>query len=126
MTNVSSHSVASAIYNHKCPKCRQGNLYKSSAFDLFNYASMHTHCEHCNLKFEVEPGFFYGAMFVSYAIAVASIGICFAIIYAVLGNPDVWVYSTSICLVVVLMMPLNFRYSRTLMLHLFGGVKFIG
>jgi uncharacterized protein (DUF983 family) len=101
-------------------------MYKSSAFDLFNYAAMHTHCPHCNLKFEVEPGFFYGAMFVSYAIAVATIGVCFTIVYLLFGNPETWVYMTVICAIIVLMMPLNFRYSRTLMLHLFGGVDFVG
>lgn len=30
---------------------------------------MHRNCGHCNLRFEPEPGYFYGAMFISYIIS---------------------------------------------------------
>ena len=31
---------------------------------------MHEKCSHCNQNFEPEPGYYYGAMFISYAISV--------------------------------------------------------
>lgn len=37
---------------------------------------MNTECSNCATNFEKEPGFFYGAMYVSYALAIAeSVGI---------------------------------------------------
>ncbi len=123
--NNQPDSFLLAVFNHKCPRCRQGNMYKTSALNLSKYASMHTNCEHCNLKFEVEPGFFYGAMFVSYVISVSFIGMSFISIYWLLNNPSMTVYISIICGVIVLTMPLNFRYARTLMLHIFGGVDFV-
>jgi uncharacterized protein (DUF983 family) len=113
-----------AILNHKCPRCRQGNMYKTSVFNI-SFASMYKNCEHCNLKFEVEPGFFFGAMYFSYALSVAIIGICFMTIFWFLNNPSTTTYVSIICSITLLTTPINFRYSRTLMLHIFGGVDFV-
>ena len=33
--------------------------------------AMHNQCPHCDLTFEIEPGYFYAAMYVSYALNVA-------------------------------------------------------
>lgn len=30
---------------------------------------MPKHCSHCNLNYEPEPGFYFGAMFISYTIS---------------------------------------------------------
>ena len=40
---------------------------------MYNFGSnkIHEHCPHCNLHFEIEPGYFYAAMYVSYALNVA-------------------------------------------------------
>ncbi len=113
-----------ALVQHRCPQCRQTVLYKNSAFNLLNYAAMHEKCTHCGLKFEVEPGFFYGAMYFSYAFSIATIVISFFCVYFLLANPPLWVYLTVICSILVLTMPMSFRYSRTLMLHFFGGVAY--
>ncbi|MEY4912742.1 MAG: hypothetical protein RL025_569, partial [Bacteroidota bacterium] len=32
---------------------------------------MHQDCPHCGFHFEIEPGFFWGAMYISYAFSVA-------------------------------------------------------
>ena len=32
---------------------------------------MNEYCSHCEFKFEKEPGYFFGAMFVNYALGVA-------------------------------------------------------
>ena len=53
------------ILNCKCPNCSKGNVYKKHHF--FSYAKMNDTCDVCNYSFEKEPGFFYGAMYVSYA-----------------------------------------------------------
>lgn len=52
-----------------CPKCRRTPLFVKP-FDLSNPLKMHKSCSHCRQNFEPEPGFYYGAMFISYAISV--------------------------------------------------------
>ena len=59
----------SSILKLKCPNCSNGEIYKKHHF--FSYAKMNDSCEECNYLFNKEPGFFFGAMFVSYALTVA-------------------------------------------------------
>jgi len=56
-----------AMWKNKCPKCRQGDLYKKP-MQLSNPLDMYKRCENCNLDFEPEPGFYFGAFMISYII----------------------------------------------------------
>ncbi len=66
----------------KCPRCYQGDLF-NKPFKFKDPLSMPERCNHCDQKFEPAPGFYYGAMFISYALssflflAIAGIGIIF-------------------------------------------------
>jgi hypothetical protein len=40
-------------------------------YDLNHLGDVRHECDVCHLKYEREPGFFYGAMYVSYALGVA-------------------------------------------------------
>jgi uncharacterized protein (DUF983 family) len=57
-----------AMWNYKCPKCHQGDMFKSP-LELSNPLNMNDCCETCGQKFEPEPGFYYGAMFLSYILS---------------------------------------------------------
>ncbi len=59
-------SKAYSIFKFKCPKCMEGNLYETRSFSFKKSFEMHDHCPVCNQDFEPEPGFYYGAMFISY------------------------------------------------------------
>lgn len=80
-------------------------------------------CSHCGLRYESEPGFFTGAMYVSYALVVAVL----ITIFTALNILDLYTPILAIGLVVVsivLLVPVFFRYSRVLFLHLFGNVQY--
>ncbi len=55
----------------KCPQCQEGDFFVSHPYDLRKVGDIHQECSHCQLKYEKEPGFYYGAMYVSYALGVA-------------------------------------------------------
>jgi len=81
---------------------------------------MNQTCPACGLRFEREPGYFYIAMFVSYAMNVLQIiGIALACNLAGLSleYENLWRYISFIFAGVVLFSPLNFRYSRLSVLY---------
>ena len=63
-----SRSASSSIWNMKCAKCREGDLFKTGSFSLSKPFEMPEKCDRCNQLYLPEPGFYYGAMFISYAI----------------------------------------------------------
>jgi len=72
------------------------------------------------LKFEREPGFFYVAMFVSYAMNVAeiiTIGVASYVLGLALVYENLWYYVGLILAGVLLFSPINYRYSRVILLH---------
>jgi len=108
-----------AVLQCKCPRCRKGDIFTGSAY-AFRLQKTNINCPYCNLKFEREPGFFYVAMFVSYAMNVAEI-ITIGVASYVLGLPliyeNLWYYVTLILVGVLILSPINYRYSRVILLH---------
>jgi len=64
-----------SILTMKCPRCRRGPMFKDNnayrKFSLSHIFDMHDNCPVCNQKYDMEPGFWYGTGYVSYALAVA-------------------------------------------------------
>ena len=113
-----------AILAAKCPQCREGDMYAHSAYDLKHLGKMNEECPNCKLRFELEPGFFYGAMYVSYAVSVAIFMATVFVLYWFMGDPSLTTYIVTVTIVSLLLYPLNLRYSRVLFLHVFGGIKY--
>ena len=60
------------ILRNRCPKCGNGTLFvRPNAYDLRHASKMNASCKHCGEDFEREPGFYFGAAYVSYALTVA-------------------------------------------------------
>lgn len=49
----------------KCPRCQEGDLFVQP-FEFSKPVNMPEKCPVCHQKYEPEPGFYYGAMFLSY------------------------------------------------------------
>ena len=84
---------------------------------------MHEHCTYCGTRLVPEPGFYQGAMYVSYGFTVATLAIVSLVLRAT-GNPAEVTYIISIITCAVVLAPLNYRYSRILYLYLFGGITY--
>ncbi|WP_306549823.1 DUF983 domain-containing protein [Daejeonella sp.] len=110
-------SQLEAIVKAKCPRCRRGNIFAGSLYGL-NLQNTNENCSHCGMRFEVEPGFFYGAMYVSYTFVVVEMLNVGLITYLITGNDkSPWLYITTILLTILALTPINYRYSRVLLLH---------
>lgn len=106
----------SAALQAKCPKCRKGNMFATSMYG-FSSQKMNERCPHCGFRFEIEPGYFYVAMFVSYAFNVAQM-VTFAVgLYILTGSHNPWIYVGVLLGVTFILSPFNFRYSRVILLY---------
>jgi uncharacterized protein (DUF983 family) len=83
----------------------------------FQGQQMHKTCSHCDLTYEREPGYFYVAMFVSYAFNVAQMVTAAVAISVLTGSHNPWLYVTIILAIAVILSPFNFRYSRVILLY---------
>lgn len=89
------------------------------AYQMKDFGKNHEKCSECGLKYEKEPGFFYGAMYVSYALTVAfSVAIGVAI-FVLFPSSSYKVYMTAILVGLVVLMPISYRLSRVIWMNLF-------
>jgi len=107
-----------SIFNNKCPKCQEGDFFiNSSPFKIKNNIKIYEKCSNCGLKYMIEPSFFYGAMYVSYALTVA-----FAIaIFVICHLVSLSLITTLIAIVIslVVLTPITMRISRILYINMF-------
>jgi len=110
------------IVKGKCPRCHEGDFYKYP-FTLVpqKITQLHSHCTHCDLKYMMEPSFFYGAMYVNYAITVL-ISVIMFVFTKVILNLDFLTSIISVIIGVLVLSPLSLRLSRLLWINIF--VKF--
>lgn len=89
------------------------NPYKPG--HLFN---MKERCSHCNTKYKIEPSFFYGAMYVSYAVGVAFAVAAFVIAKLFIGTSLLNSFLAIVATLVVFM-PVIIRVSRNIWINFF-------
>lgn len=111
-----------SILNSKCPVCQEGDYYETKkVYDLKRFDKAHEYCGYCNHKFEIENGFFYGAMYVSYGIAIAISVALFMATYVLFPATPYYVYIFVIIAGLVFSMPFSFRISRMVWMNLFAS-----
>lgn len=106
------------IIQSKCPQCREGDIFiKKNPYSV-GFTKIHENCPKCGLKYEMEQGFWYGAMYISYALGV---GVSIPIMLTLSFQTDLSIYERAAIImgVLIVIMPLMFRYARVLWLHIF-------
>ncbi len=111
-------SFIQSVVNCTCPRCREGELFVDKRhYKLSTLLAMHSKCAKCGQDFEIEPGFYLGAMWVSYPFVIG-----FEILFLLIG---VYVFQLDLLLgfvfATVLLLaigPFILRIGRSLFLHL--------
>jgi hypothetical protein len=122
---MSEKSYRTALFSGKCPACREGDIFKYPITKLAYFSDMHGHCPVCGASFEPEPGFYFGAMFITYAFNVVLLTVFGLTIYRFTDLPEI-TYIVLIALLAILCTPFSFRASRILWLYWFGGHRYQG
>ena len=60
-----------SILKGRCPHCHEGAFFVSHAYRLKKIGDIHDHCSVCKKSYHPEPGFYFGALYVSYALGCA-------------------------------------------------------
>src|ERR1043166_4274516 len=97
------------VLMQRCPRCCEGRVFRGRI-------AMNETCPSCGYRFEREPGYFTAAMYFSYPLAVAAIGVPIVAVRLLTR----WPYSVAVGLGIAalgLCIPAIFRYSRTLWMH---------
>ncbi len=100
----------SALLLQRCPRCGRGRIYARGM-------QMNPRCPACDLLFEREPGYFMGALYISYTLAMAVMLVFLGIGHLLLPS---WDLGTMVLLVAVAflpLVPLVTRYSRVLWIY---------
>jgi uncharacterized protein (DUF983 family) len=112
-------SKVNSILTGSCPKCQNENMYvDTNPYHLGKVLKMHENCSHCGLKYQIEPSFFYGAMYVSYAVNVA-LGVATFIVAKVFIGLDLVQSFAAIIGSLVVLYPIVLRLSRNIYINLF-------
>lgn len=115
---LTKDNLVQLILKEKCPNCGKGNVYQKKK-RLIELPIMNDRCNECHYYFDREPGYFLGAMYISYGLAVLQGIITFLMLYYFLPNiPTIWVV-LIILLVISLFSIKNFKLSRIIYIHIF-------
>lgn len=108
------------IFSNECPHCHQGKVFnEKNTFLKIGFPKMNNFCPHCHFKFEKEPGYFFGAMYLNYGLTVAQS----IFTYCIAQQFFVKIFDLRIipiiAIVIVAMASFNIRLSRLLWIYMF-------
>ena len=112
-------SKLNSILTVSFPKCKNESMYvDKNQINLANVLKMNEKCSHCGLTYQIEPSFFYGAMYVSYGLNVG-IGIAAFIVSYLLFHTSLKTAFIVIIATLVVLFPFVLRWSRNIYINMF-------
>ena len=112
-------SKLNSILTGTCPRCQNESMYlDKNPLHFSKILKMNEKCSHCGLKYQIEPSFFYGAMYVSYGLNVALSIAAFIVSYLIF-NSSLKVAFISILISNVVLFPFVLRWSRNIYINMF-------
>jgi Ca2+-dependent lipid-binding protein len=108
-----------SILTGTCPRCHEEGMYlDKNPYHLGKIYKMQERCSSSDLKYKIEPSFFYGAMYVSYGLGIAFAIAAFVISKLIVGTTLI---NTFIAIVgtLITFMPIIMRISRNIWINLF-------
>ncbi len=108
-----------SIVNFKCPKCQQGDFFVSHPYHLNHLGDVRKNCNKCGLNYSKEPGFYFGAMYVAYALGVALFVIAWLFMNFVFPNLLPLWQIVFICSLSLLLAPYFFSLSKIIYANFF-------
>jgi uncharacterized protein (DUF983 family) len=110
--------IYSILYN-KCPHCHSGNFFQTNnAYDLKAFGIMNKRCSHCNEDFIREPGYYFGASYVSYSLTVG-MGIALYLLLVGVFQMNTLPFLVAFSCLLIALLPVFYRFSRLIWINFF-------
>ena len=88
------------MLGQRCPRCRLGTMFPHSIFR--GWPKMYEKCPVCGLLFAREPGYFLGAMYISYIVGLGLIALLALLVWGITRRG----FTKDVIAAVVLFLPL--------------------
>lgn len=116
-------SFVKDVISLKCPRCHEGQLFTHKWYNFGKSNKMVSHCSVCGQRTELEPGFYHGTGYVSYALTVGFSIVTFVIWELATGytfkNKEIFWWLPLNITALLLLQPWLMRLSRVIWLAAF-------
>lgn len=103
----------------RCPRCLQGKFFESHPFDFRSLNHVKDRCSCCGLNYKIEPSFYFGSMYISYALGIVLSGATFSMNFLFSLSLDFKQLFGLITVVLVLLMPWIGAWSKIIWANIF-------
>ncbi len=111
----------SGVVRNKCPHCGKGDFFvPGGMFKFSTFDKMNKNCENCGMDFRQEPGFYFGAAIMSYAIQAVLLLLTYIFLQVLVEIPF-WYFLAVFSTLLILLVPFTFRISRLLWISMLGN-----
>jgi uncharacterized protein (DUF983 family) len=107
-----------SILNFKCPRCHEGDLFFTALLSFKSTFRMKDDCQICGQNYMIEPGFYWGAMYIAYMISSGILLITFFVLFFAFEVDIIVTFGIAIGLMLVLY-GLIFRLARSIWINLY-------
>ncbi|MDX2133663.1 MAG: DUF983 domain-containing protein [Saprospiraceae bacterium] len=108
---------AYSVFNVKCPRCQEADAFSTGSWSFVKSFDMHQRCPKCNLNYFPEPGYYYGAMFISYIWTAWFCLLFVALFHWLLGWSQTVAFSLLIAFILINFVYI-FRISRMMWINI--------
>jgi uncharacterized protein (DUF983 family) len=112
-----------SIATMTCPQCQESQMMVANPYRFSTMGEVKDKCEVCGLDLKPEPGFYYGAMYVSYALGVAVFVTIWASCNWFFDNVGVWTQISLVLIALIGLGPYLYALSKVIWANFFFSYK---
>lgn len=121
---INKGTKAYSIIHKTCPHCHEGQFFvDNDPYNLSKAGDLLDNCPVCHRRYTPEPGFYFGGMYVAYALAVAlfvTIHVATQVLYA---EAPLWLHATLSLTGLFVLGPWMYALSKIIWGNLFFHYK---
>jgi uncharacterized protein (DUF983 family) len=111
---LQSPRLINSILKCKCPKCHEGNLFlNEKTYQYKKFLDMPDNCPKCNQDYQIESGFYIGAMYIGYGLTIA-ITVAVFVAFTTFNAYSLVPFLITLGIVLLMTTPYILRVSRSI------------
>lgn len=116
-------NYVASLVKLRCPACRTSNMFAKKPYSFAALSSINKSCPHCKISYQLEPSFFYGSMYVSYALGVAIAVATYVLLFLFGLGQHMLLSIVAIAASIIVLAPYNYQLSKVIWASFFIKYK---